>query len=179
MKILINYLSVLLDLKSLMFYFKRSCVMVEIYKSNIYHRFVPVSNVLVESDYAIKFGLDSSHTNRIIKEKEKTNLPIPRELYDNRTGYYIDGTPIVTRLHPLHDKQLVCKKTGKRYVIDTVHYTNYYGKHIMLGMRQEGSKSHKHITWTNISCREPDTVKSIKENSKKYIIEDKTYFEEY
>lgn len=129
------------------------------------------------------FGIDSAHYRKVCKARDKYNelnpdnkLPVPldfKELYDNRIGNYIDMTPIETKFHPIHDKELIEIKTGKRYVIDTVHYQNYMGKYVMLGCRQHGSKSHMHIIWENITSKDPDTIKSEKESKKRFIMVDR------
>lgn len=64
-------------------------------------------------------------------------------------------------------------KTKQKYIIDTVTYSNWYGKYITLMVRKEGSKSHGQILWENISCLEPGVIRDIKKNQKKFILIDK------
>ena len=150
---------------------------------NVYYRFTYSKKNLKKKDFVQPFGINHDLCNKINKARIKYNeenpdnkLPVRedfKDLYDNRIGYYIDGTKINTRIHPLHSKQLIEVKTGKRYVIDTVSIQNHYGKTIMLGCRQEGSRSHMHIIWENISSFEPNNIKSAKQNQKRFILIDK------
>lgn len=178
-----------LDLDALKTYLSKTCFWCTThYQYPRYHEFIPITELLDDADYYRNWCQHSDHLNIINKVRIEWNLthtdklPLRSEFkdhYDNRTGYYIDGSKIITRLHPLHDKQLVCNKTGKRYVIDTVQISHWFGNYMTIGMREEGSKSHKHILFENYTCREPDIVKEIKKNKKQYQIVDKTYFKEY
>jgi len=150
---------------------------------NVYHRITYSKKNLKKKDFITGFGYYSEILNQIHQARIKYNeenpdkkLPLRGEFhdqYDNRIGHYITGEKINTRIHPLHDKQLMDVNTKQKYIIDTVTYSNWYGKYITLMVRKEGSKSHGHILWENISCLEPGVIRDIKKNQKKFILIDK------
>ena len=156
----------------------------------IYYRFIPVGSNLSENDYikdldgnVRSFGMNTTHYNNVRKARKKYNetnpenkLPVLDDYlksYDSRTGYAIDGTKLPTGYHPLHDKYLKCKETGKLLNIDAVHKHYYFGMYITLLTREVGTKSHGCVLWENISSKEPTTVNKIIENNKKYELIDK------
>jgi hypothetical protein len=118
-----------------------------------------------KKDFVHGFGLDLSLYSKILNAK---GIEHTRNVYDNRIGYYIDGRKIETRIHPLHSKRLLNTENGKRYIIDTVAYQHWFGEYITLMVREEGSKSHKEVTWENISCHYEYITKNIKKNRKLY-----------
>jgi hypothetical protein len=122
---------------------------------------------LTSDDIILGFG-KSEHIYKYGNKQNKYH-----ELYDNRIGYYIDGRKIETRIHPLHSKTLVNIKNNKKYVIDTVCYTYFYGKYMTLMVREHGSKSHKEIIWENISCFYQPFIDDINKNNKTYKLIDK------
>ena len=150
----------------------------------VYHRFTYNDKNLRKEDFRLGFGTDSDllstiHQARIEYNKTaKEKLPLRSDfkvLYDKRDGYYIDGTKIETKHHPYHDKSLLNTKTGKVYSVDTVSIENWFGRHMTLGLREIGSKSHKHITYHNYTSNEPNTVKQSIENLATYKFIDKVY----
>lgn len=155
--------------------FKTPLIFKEFYRGTIYYENIsPKYQYLQEKDIIQGFVIYSTHYNAVIREKIKLGLmQYERKQFDNRIGYYIDGKKIDTKIHPLHSKQLLNIKTGKRYIIDTVTYNNYFGEYITLMVREEGSKSHKEVLWEDISCHNPTILNSIKQNNKKYKLIDK------
>lgn len=176
----------LLGIDSLKLYFSKECKLYEYNKGTVYSRFIYTGKYLKKKHFIMGYGQCSELINKVHKARVEYNkthtlkLPINdqyRDTYDNRTGYYIDGTKIETRIHALHSKQLVNKKTGVRYIIDTITYQNWFGKYMEIGMRQEGSRSHKHIIWENFTSKNPMIVKNSKQNLELYEVVNKTYIE--
>lgn len=150
----------------------------------IYHRFTYNTKNLRKEDFIQPFGVDFDLVNQINRAREKYNetakekLPVRddfKELYDKRTGYYIDGTKIETKYHHYHDMSLLDTKTDKIYSVDTVSIQNYLGRYMQLGLREIGSKSHKHITFHNYTCNDPDISQNSIENLGRYKFIDKVY----
>ena len=113
----------------------------------------------------------TDHYLNVIREREKRGLETSKDykqIFDNRTGYYIDGTKIETKHHNLHNYKLVNNKTNKTYRIDVVSYNTFCGKHISLTVCDEKTGSHKVIDYISISCSLPLIVDSIKQNQEKY-----------
>lgn len=163
---------------------KNKCLLKEMtFYSKVYSRFIPNTKGIKKDKYNLAWGVNTDFLNQINRARIQYNeenpdnkLPVRedfKKIYDNRIGHYITGEKIQTRIHPLHSKLLLDIKTGIRYIIDTVNYSHWHGQYIILGTRPEGSKSHKHIQWENISCHEPSTIRDIKQNQKKYKLIDK------
>lgn len=163
---------------------RKPCKLYEIsLPGNVYYRFTYSKKYLKKKHFVQPFGINSDLCNMINKARIKYNeenpdnkLPVREDFkdhYDNRIGYYVDGTKINTRIHPLHSKQLMDVKTKKKYIIDTVTIMHYYGSYMTLMVREEGSKSHKQVMWENYTSMEPDNIKRIKQNRKQFILIDK------
>lgn len=145
----------------------------ELHKVEPHYRVIPTKlNNLKETDYIKGFGINEYLYREILKAKG-LSFGTYSERYDNREGYYIDGTKINTRIHSLHSKLLIDIKSGKKYEIDTVSYLNYFGKYVTLMVREVGSLSHKEVLWENISCHYPLFISDIEKNQKKYNLIDK------
>jgi len=122
------------------------------------------------------FGIDYEHYIKVSKAREEWNKNHPdRKLqlssehpdtYDKRTGWYIDGTQIETRHHPLHDYHFIERATGKRYNIDMVCCRHHFGEYIEIFA--EHNKSHAGILWENISCHDPSIHETIEKNNKRF-----------
>lgn len=139
---------------------------------------------LRKKDFRLGFGIDSELLSKIHKARLKYNESSKeklttrddfKELYDKREGYYIDGTKIETKFHIYHEKSLLDTKTDKIYSIDTVNIEYWHGKHMTLGLREIGSKSHKHIIYFNYTSNEPDIVNKSIENLGRYKLINKVY----
>ena len=150
----------------------------------IYHRVKYNGKHINKSDFRLGFGIDLEllskiHKARITHNKNNSDrLPTRddfEELYDKRSGYYIDGTKIETKYHHYHDKSLLNTQTGKIYSIDTVKIENYWGRYMTLGLREIGSKSHKHIVFLNYTCNDPDIIERSINNLGKYKFIDKIF----
>lgn len=138
--------------------------------------FLPKDKSTITEDHKFGFGLDSEHYRKVYKTREQLNLPVSEtERYDNRTGYYIDGSQIDTKLHPYHNKTLIDTK-GNMYIIDTVCIQHYLGKYMQLSVRKFGSQSHKTIIFENYTSKEPETVEAVKKNQKEYKLIDKVEY---
>lgn len=118
--------------------------------------FYPRDKSSITENHKFGFGINYDHYRKVKKAREQLNLPVHEiEQYDNRTGYYIDGRKIDTKIHPLHDKTLIYK--NKKYVIDTVSIQHYYGKYLQISCRQFGSQSHSTFILKNYTCKD-DTI---------------------
>jgi len=142
----------------------------EMFKYNAYHGNLSPKYVLLENEDIIsKFTIYTDHLSNVIREKKKKGLiQYNRLQYDNRTGYYIDGRKIDTKIHPLHGKTLVNILNDIKYTIDIVSHNNYYGEYISLLVRAHGSKSHKEVIWQDVSCHYEPFLREIEINNNKY-----------
>jgi len=103
--------------------------------------FLPKDKESITEDHKFGFGIDWNHYTKVKAAREQLNLPVhEKESYDNRTGYYIDGTKIETKYHPYHDKSLKHKETGDIYTIDCITIANYYGKYMQISARKIGTQ---------------------------------------
>jgi hypothetical protein len=143
----------------------------------VFNRTIPTLKTIKKKDYIKGFGLDTSHYAKVKEARKKHNLenssPLPlreefKEVYDVRTGFYIDGTEIPTKHHPYHDCHLINKK-GEKYIIETVVKCHYLGYYIQLVVRKDGTKSHATIIWENINSHCPIIKESVKENEWKML----------
>ena len=150
----------------------------------IYHRFTYNDKNLKKKDFRLGFGTDTDLLSAIHKARVEYNktakdkLPLRddfHKVYDKRKGYYIDGTKIETKHHHYHDMSLLDTKTDKIYSVDTVKIEYWFGKHMSLGLREIGSKSHKYIVFHNYTSNEPHIVKKSIENLGRYKFIDKVY----
>ena len=143
----------------------------------IYHRVVKDFDNLKKDDYRVGFGMNYPHYRKVVEKREELGLPIhEKESYEHkdRDGYYdITGKKIISKYHPLHDKFLVDKETGKKYHIDIVSIGYYYGEVMTLVIREDGTKSHGCRDWEVISGGTPYTIKDVKKNREQYELIDK------
>ena len=105
------------------------------------------------------------------KRLEAQILPLRedfKEAYDTREGYDITGAPLSTGYHPWHDKVLVEKETGTKYIIELVCKHHDYGYYWVIIARKEGTRSHATIWWENESCRYPIVLEGIEESRKRF-----------
>jgi hypothetical protein len=108
---------------------------------------------------------------REFKRLESQLLPLRedfKEAYDTREGYDITGAPLSTGYHPWHDRVLVEKETGTKYIIELVCKHHDYGYYWVIIARKEGTKSHATIWWENISCRYNVVLEGIAEARERY-----------
>jgi hypothetical protein len=145
----------------------------------VYHRFKYNKKNLTESDFVRGWGQDTDHLLKVLRKRKELGIDDDdnsrQDLYDKRSGYYIDATEIVTRIHPFHANSLLDTESGKIYSIDTVSIQHYFGKYMVLALRPIGSRSHKHINYLNYTCNEPDIVEDCIENLVRYKMIEKVY----
>lgn len=133
---------------------------------------------LEEKDIRRGYGLNTSHYGKVNKKREELGLPLRsdyRDMFEHKSRdgkYLIDGSKIVSKYHPLHDKVLVDNETGIRYHIDTVSTGYHYGIILSLCTREEGTKSHGVIDWEVIVGGDMETIERVEENHRKYRLED-------
>jgi hypothetical protein len=142
----------------------------------IYHRIIPENEN--PQDSITGFGIDSDHYIKVRRARQDYNeanpdTPLPThkdytQRYDIRSGYYIDGSEIVTRKHKYHDYHLVHKETGDKYHIDMVCIDHYYGSFLSFTVRKFGSKSHGQRVWEINTCKDPDTIRSCNKSRSEY-----------
>jgi hypothetical protein len=140
---------------------------------SISYRITPEGKYLKKEDYVFGFGLDTSLYTKIQLERSKRNLQTRedfKEDYDTRTGQNIEGKPFNTRYHQYQDLKLVERKSGKKYVVDSVHKQHFMGYYIMLLVREEGSNSHGVVYWENITCKDPNILEGIEQTHQRFII---------
>lgn len=141
--------------------------------SNAYYRITPEGNFLKKEDYRFGFGMNTSLYNQIHNERLSRGLQTRddfKEDWDTHTGENIEGKPFNTRHHPYQDLKLVEAKTGKIYVVDSVHKHHYFGFYIVLLIRAEGSQSHGVAYWENISCKDSSVIEGIEETKERFNI---------
>jgi len=144
------------------------------------YRIFPETENLKKEHYRLGFGIDSDLLNKVNNARIEANLNGAglktrddfHEVYDKRSGYYIDGTKIKTKEHDLHKKSLYDTHKNRYYIIDSVNYQYYFGKYMIIMARSQGTLSHAMICFENISCKEPDTVKKIESNIERYKLVD-------
>ena len=150
----------------------------------IYYRFTYNTKNLRKEDFIQPFGVNLTLLNEINKARKKYNETAKeklcvnsdfKELYDKRDGYYIDGTKIKTKKHSYHNMSLLDTTNNKIYSVDTVSIQNYLGRYMQLGLRQIGSKSHKHIIFYNYTSNDPTITETSIENLGRYKFIDKVY----
>lgn len=143
-------------------------------KGYVSYRIKPETENLKEEDYRFGFGINN-HLYQIVKRKrEALGLPTNKDYlgsWDSREGFSIEGKPLPTGYHPLHDKKLINSK-GETYIIDAVHEHHYFGKYLVLLIRKEGTKSHGVRYWENFTCKNPTIIEGIKEAHEEYKIKE-------
>jgi hypothetical protein len=135
------------------------------------YRFIPVSSILEPNDYKVGWLLDTTHYFKVIKKRKELGLETFHDYtqcWDNREGYYIDGTEIETKEHILHSFKLLDRDENKLYRIDSINIHFMNGSYLMLCVADFNTNSHKSIFFENISCHDPLIVDSINENKKRY-----------
>jgi len=124
---------------------------------------------LIASDYIRPFTLHNGHYLKVYNTRKRLGLPVHEaECYDTREGFAIDGTPLHTRYHVLHDFHLIENETGNKYIIDLVAYNYYVGRYMTLLARQEGSRSHVSIIWRSLTSIDPTIVQAQIQKRQKY-----------
>jgi hypothetical protein len=163
--------------------FKRKVKVFEFHKETTYHdvdgfrlysshyRMVREARKKHNNEIREKISELSDEQVREFKRLESQLLPLGedfKEAYDTREGYDITGAPLSTGYHPWHDRVLVNKKTGTKYIIELVCKHHDYGYYWVIIARKEGTKSHTTIFWENISCRYSVVLEGIAEARERY-----------
>lgn len=65
---------------------------------------------------------------------------------------------------------MIEKKTGKKFVIDTVKKSYNFGWYLMICFREEGSKIHGVAYIENISSEDPLVISGVKKTLEKFKI---------
>jgi hypothetical protein len=148
----------------------------------VYHRFKFNGMFLKKEDFKYGYGFDTDHYLNIVRKRrelresnilnkhgEKYLIPEDfKESYDRRSGYYIDGTKIETKFHPLHNYSLLDTGTNSVYIIDSVNIQYHVGKILSISMRKINTRSHGIRYYMNYSSHDPEVIETIKKNQKRY-----------
>ena len=95
------------------------------------------------------------HYFDVRRERRRQGLPVftEKEVYDR---------------HPMLGKRLRNTQTGKIYVVERVTSVWLDGFYEQMTIREEGTKSHGLIFWTNQSSKHEGVIEGVKEANEKY-----------